>query len=247
MNKAFAIAQRRSPTPAPCNLGRAHIRDCYSRPKQSSSGSADTTDSIDVCTTASLPENGLIGRCSPSQPCEHRHSRAQFRCSDSCWTSQRGTTTLSCIWIGDRSPILHRALRLHGRTHIAALGRTARDPARSLSILGIAGHAELVGLADVHDHRRSGFVQLRHLRTVDRLALLVDLVDKWSDLSIPFVKSTNTPTSRTEYRLLHERISLPTTFNAKSAFPTLYQIAARMLPILVSRVAFPAARKRIYR
>jgi hypothetical protein len=31
---------------------------------------------------------------------------------------------------------------------------------------------------------------------VDRLALLVDLVDKWFDLSIPFVKSTNTPTSR---------------------------------------------------
>jgi hypothetical protein len=87
-------------------------------------------------------------------------------------------------------------MRLHGRTRIAALGRTARDPARSLSILGIAGHAELVGLADVHDHRRSGFVQLRHLRTVDRLALLVDLVDKWFDLSIPFVKSTNTPTSR---------------------------------------------------
>ena len=111
--------------------------------------------------------------------------------------------------------ILRRALRLHCRTHIAALGRTARDPARSLSILGIAGHAELVGLADVHDHRRSGFVQLRHLRTVDRLALLVDLVDKWSDLSIPFVKSTNTPTSRTEYRLLHERITLPTAFNTK--------------------------------
>jgi len=58
--------------------------------------------------------------------------------------------------IADRSPILHRTLRLHGRTHIAALGRTARDPARSLSILGIAGHAEfgpeidddLDGLAD---------------------------------------------------------------------------------------------------
>ena len=95
-----------------------------------------------------------------------------------------------------RTTILHRALRLHGRTHIAALGRTAREPARSLSILGIAGHAELVGLADVHDHRRSGFVQLRRLRTVDRLALWVDLVDKWSDLLIPFVKSTNMPTSR---------------------------------------------------
>ena len=120
-------------------------------------------------------------------------------------------------------------------------------PRAILSILGFAGHAELVGLADVHDHRRSGFVQLGHLRTVDRLALLVDLVDKWSDLSIPFVKSTNTPTSRTEYRLLHERITLPTTFNAKSAFPTLYLIAARMLPILVSRVAFRAALKRIYR
>src|SRR5664280_687276 len=38
--------------------------------------------------------------------------------------------------------------------------------------------------------------------------------------------------------LHHERISLPTTFNAKSAFPTLYLIAARMLPMLVSRVAF---------
>jgi hypothetical protein len=40
----------------------------------------------------------------------------------------------------------------------------------------------VAGLADVHDHRRSGFVQLRHLRTVDRPVLLVDLVDKWSDL-----------------------------------------------------------------
>lgn len=39
---------------APCNLGRAHIRDCYSRLKQSSSGLADATDFIDVCTTASL-------------------------------------------------------------------------------------------------------------------------------------------------------------------------------------------------
>jgi len=54
----------------------------------------------------------------------------------------------------------------------------------------------LVGLAVVHDHRHSGFVQFRHLRTLERLALLVDLVDKWSALSIPFVKSTNTPTSR---------------------------------------------------
>jgi hypothetical protein len=45
-----------------------------------------------------------------------------------------------------RIGILHRALLLHSRTHIAALGRTARDPARSLSILGITGHAELVGL-----------------------------------------------------------------------------------------------------
>jgi hypothetical protein len=42
----------------------------------------------------------------------------------------------------------------------------------------------------------SGFVQLCHHRTVDRLALLVDLVDKWSDLSISLVKSTNRPTSR---------------------------------------------------
>jgi hypothetical protein len=64
-------------------------------------------------------------------------------------------------------------------------------------------------------HRRSGFVQLRHLRTVDRLALLVGLVDKWSDLSIPFVKSTNTPTSRKNTALQHERIALPTTFNEK--------------------------------
>jgi hypothetical protein len=30
---------------------------------------ADATDFIDVCTTASLAENGLIGRCSRSQPC----------------------------------------------------------------------------------------------------------------------------------------------------------------------------------
>jgi len=69
MSKTFIIAQRRSSTPAPCNLGRAHIRDCYSRLKQSSSGLADATDFIDVCTTASLAENGLIGRCSRSQPC----------------------------------------------------------------------------------------------------------------------------------------------------------------------------------
>ena len=77
MNKAFTVAQRRSSTPAPCRLGRAHTPDCYSRRKQSSSGLADTADSIDVCTTASLAENGLIGRCSRSQPCNtgtHVHS-----------------------------------------------------------------------------------------------------------------------------------------------------------------------------
>jgi hypothetical protein len=45
------------------------------------------------------------------------------------------------------------------------------------------------------------FPFLEPFRTVDRLALLVDLVDKWSDLSI--------------FRLLHERITLPTTFNTK--------------------------------
>jgi hypothetical protein len=50
-----------------------------------------------------------------------------------------------------------------------------------------------------------------------------------------------------EYGLHHERITLPTTFNAEPTFPTLYLIAARMLPILVSRVAFRATRKRIYR
>ena len=55
-----------------------------------------------------------------------------------------------------RKRIRHRALRLHGRTHIAALGWTVRDPARSLNILGITGLAELVGLGDVHDHRASG-------------------------------------------------------------------------------------------
>src|SRR5665647_426267 len=31
-----------------------------------------------------------------------------------------------------------------------------------------------------------------------------------------------------EYGLHHERISLPTTFNARSAFPTLYLIAGRL-------------------
>jgi len=40
--------------------------------------------------------------------------------------------------------------------------------------------------------------ELRHLRTVDSLALLVDLVNKWSNLSTPFEKSMNMPTSRRE-------------------------------------------------
>ncbi len=38
----------------------------------------------------------------------------------------------------------------------AALRWTARDPARSINILSIAGLAELVGLGDVRGHRRSG-------------------------------------------------------------------------------------------
>ena len=90
MNKAFTVVQRRSSTPAPCRLGRAHTPDCYSRRKQSSSGLADTADSIDVCTTAWLAENGLIGRCSRSQPCEHRHSGARSWCSGGLDESSSG-------------------------------------------------------------------------------------------------------------------------------------------------------------
>ena len=63
---------------------------------------------------------------------------------------------------GVRRTILHRALRLHGRTHIAALVRTARDPARSLTLL-VSRTRRMVGLVDVHDHRRSGSLQLGHL------------------------------------------------------------------------------------
>jgi len=46
----------------------------------------------------------------------------------------------------------------------------------------------------------------RRLPTIpDPFSTKPDLVDKWSDLSIPFVKSTNTPTSRTEWSVAHHR------------------------------------------
>ena len=72
----------------------------------------------------------------------------------------------------------------------------------------------MVGLGDVHDHRRSGSLQLGHLRTLERLVL-------WST---PPTRCPTTGTGRNadeyadftkEYGLHHERITLPTTFNTK--------------------------------
>ena len=51
--------------------------------------------------------------------------------------------------------------------HTAAVRRTVREPARSLNFLGFTGLAEWVGLGDVLDRRRSGSLQLGHLRTLD--------------------------------------------------------------------------------
>lgn len=60
------------------------------------------------------------------------------------------------------------ALTLKGQgsanTQIATLGRTARDLARPSASSVIAGPAELMGLTDVHDHRRSGIAALQTLR-----------------------------------------------------------------------------------
>ena len=105
----------------------------------------------------------------------------------------------------------------------------------------------MVGLGDVHDHRRSGSLQLGHLRTLERLVRWSTPTGKvplhWNGTSPPDEYADFTK----EYGLHHERITLPTTFNAKKTLPTLYLLAARMLPMLVRRIAFRAARKRIHR
>ena len=83
------------------------------------------------------------------------------------WHNVTVDELLACPDGGTVTGYLHRALRLHSRAHIAALSRTARDP-RDPSPSSARGLAEW-GLGDVHDYRRSGWLQVGHLRTLERL------------------------------------------------------------------------------
>jgi hypothetical protein len=153
-----------------------------------------------------MPRAGSSVACSAQKPARKSGLAASpeqvlaFTCCRLHGDVARFLVTESSQWT-----ILHRARRLHGRTHIAALGRTARDPARFLSILGTAVHAELVGVVDVRDHRRSGSFQLCHLRTVDGLAL-----SSTSPTRCPF---TGIGRRHRRIRRLHERIRPPTRKN----------------------------------
>jgi hypothetical protein len=77
---------------------------------------------------------------------------------------------------------------------------TARDPARSLTLL-VSRIRRMVGLVDVHDHRRPGSLQLGHLRTLERLVL-------WST-SPTTCSTTGTGRRRRRIRRLHEGIRPP--------------------------------------
>jgi len=88
--------------------------------------------------------------------------------------------------------------------HTGALRRTFETP-HDPSPSSVSRTRGMVGLVDVHDHRRSGSLQLGHLRTRERLVL-------WSTPP-PRCPSTGIGRRRRRIRRLHERISPPTRKN----------------------------------
>jgi hypothetical protein len=129
--------------------------------------------------------------------------------------------------------------------HTGALRRTFETP-HDPSPSSVSRTRGMVGLVDVHDHRRSGSLQLGHLRTLERLVL-------WSTPP-PRCPSTGIGRRRRRIRRLHERISPPTRknnatndFQRKISISNSLSYSGTHATNIGRSARFRAALKRVYR
>ena len=87
---------------------------------------------------------------------------------------------------------------------------TPRDPSAS----SVSRTRRMAGLGDVHDHPRSGSLELGHIRNLERLALWSTPPTRWPSTGI-CVPADEYASFTKKYGLHHERITLSTTFNTK--------------------------------